>query len=205
MKTIAILSQKGGAGKTTLTINLAVAGGLKNKQTAIIDLDPQASASSWSDARLKDIPAVISAQPARLSNVLEAAEREGADYVFIDSAPHSESAALAAARAADLIIIPCRPALLDIRAIKNTIDIASIAQTPVAVILNCIQARGTLADEAAQAISSYEVDIVPVRIAQRAAFVHSVTSSMGVQEYEPKSKASKEIEELFKWICDQVI
>lgn len=205
MKTIAILSQKGGAGKTTLSINLAVSGTFKNKQTAIIDLDPQASSSSWSDARLKDMPVVISAQPSRLTNVLSVASEAGADFVFIDSAPHSESAALAAARAADFIIIPCRPALLDIRAIKNTIDIASLAGTPVAVVLNCIQARGSLANEAQEAIESYGAPLSPVRITHRAAFIHSITASQGVQEYEPKGKAAQEMADLFKWICKQVV
>jgi len=204
MKTIAVLSNKGGSSKTTLCINLAIAGALKGKKTAIIDLDPQASSSDWADNRESESPVVISSQPARLDKVLKAAEAAGADYVFIDSAPHSESSSLAAARMADFIIIPCRPAILDIRAIKNTIDLVVIADKKAAVVLSCVQARGGLADEAEQAILSYEIDLSPVRITQRAAFVHSLTASQGVQEYEPKGKAAEEITALFKWLCKQV-
>src|SRR4051812_9330361 len=116
MKVIALLSQKGGAGKTTLALHLAVAAEQDGHQTAIIDLDPQASAASWGDSRAAETPVVVSAQSSRLAQVLEAARNAGAALAIIDTAPHSESAALAAARAADLILIPCRPAILDLRA-----------------------------------------------------------------------------------------
>lgn len=204
MKTIAILSQKGGAGKTTLAINLSVEASSSKKQSAIIDLDPQASSANWHDAREQENPVVVSAQPSRLNQVLEAAKDAGASFVFIDSAPHSESAALAAARAADLVLIPCRPAILDIRAISNTIDLVNLAGTQSAVVLNCVPPRGTLADEADEAVASYGVTLAPIRIGQRAAFVHSVTSGQAVQEYEPKGKAANEISKLYKWIVKQV-
>ena len=87
---------------------------------------------------------VVSAQPSRLNQVLEAANEAGASFVFIDSAPHSESSALTAARAADIVLIPCRPAILDIRAISNTIDLVNLSGTKAAVILNCVPPRGTL-------------------------------------------------------------
>lgn len=204
MKTIAILSQKGGAGKTTLAINLSIAASSSNKQSAIIDLDPQASSANWHDAREQEMPVVVSAQPSRLNQVLEAAKEAGANFVFIDSAPHSESTALAAARAADFVLIPCRPAILDIRAISSTIDLVKLAGTQAAVVLNCVPPRGSLADEAEEAVSSYGISLVPVRIGQRAAFVHSVTSGQAVQEYEPKGKATEEISKLYKWIKKQV-
>jgi cellulose biosynthesis protein BcsQ len=71
MKTVAIISQKGGAGKTTIAVHLAVAAERRSMKTAIFDLDPQASASSWSDKRKQPFPAVLSAQAARLPNLLE--------------------------------------------------------------------------------------------------------------------------------------
>src|SRR5215208_3254609 len=106
MKIIAILSQKGGAGKTTLAVHLAVAAAESGKTVAMIDLDPQASATSWKDLRKADTPAVVATPVSRLAQVLETAAQHGADIAIIDTAPHSESAALAAARAADLILIP---------------------------------------------------------------------------------------------------
>lgn len=164
MKTIAIVSRKGGAGKTTLAVHLAVAASIKNKEVGIIDLDPQASAAGWGDSRATDTPAVVSAQAARLPKVLETAANAGADLAIIDTAPHSETAALAAIRAADLILIPCRPAILDLRAIGDTIDLVKLAKKTATVVLNAVPPKGALADEAVEAIKSYGVAIAPVRV-----------------------------------------
>src|SRR4051812_10256439 len=130
MKVLAIISQKGGAGKTTLTLHLAVAAELAGLTAAVIDLDPQPSATGWRDTRTTETPAVVSAQAARLTKVLETAAGHGVALAIIDTAPHSESSALAAARAADLILIPCRPAILDLRAIGTTVDLAKLAGKP---------------------------------------------------------------------------
>ena len=204
MKIIAILSQKGGAGKTTLAINLAVIASQSNNQSVIIDLDPQASSTNWHDKRNLELPIVVSAQSARLQNIIDAAKENEADFIFIDTAPHSENASLAAARAADYVLIPCRPAILDLRAIGNTIDLIKLSGTKAAVVLTCVPPRGTLAQEAAEAISSYDVMICPIQIGQRADFVHSITSSQSVHEYDQKGKAAKEIEALYKWLIKQV-
>jgi chromosome partitioning protein len=204
MKVIAVISQKGGAGKTTLALHLAVAAEQDGRQTAVIDLDPQASATSWSDSRDVETPAVVSAQASRLSQVLKAAEQAGAAFAILDTAPHSESSALGAARAADLILIPCRPAILDLRAIGNTVDLARLAEKPAAVVLNTVPPRGTLAEEAQQAVAGYGVEVVPVHIGQRAAFQHSLTAGQTAQEYEPGGKAAEEITQLYTWICKKV-
>lgn len=206
MKTLAILSQKGGAGKTTLAINLAVAADKATRgKAALIDLDPQASAASWGDSRQADTPPVVSAQASRLGPCLEAAKEAGAKFVIIDTAPHSESTSLAAARAADLVIIPCRAAILDLRAINTTIDLAKLAGTPAAVVLNAVPPRGSITEEAAAAVAGYETTLAPIRITQRAAFVHSLTLGKSIQEYEPTGKGADEIKQLYKWICKQII
>jgi len=204
MKTIAILSQKGGAGKTTLALHLAVATEQAGKTCVVLDLDPQASATQWKDSRQEEKPAVISLQAARLGAVMNAAQKEGAELILIDTAPHSESASLAAARMSDLILIPCRPAILDLRAIRNTIDIARIAQKPVFVVFNSVSSRGTLTQDAENAVAAYQVEVAPVRLGQRAAFVNALTSGKAAQEYEPKSKAAEEIQKLYHWTCQQV-
>jgi CobQ/CobB/MinD/ParA nucleotide binding domain len=95
MKTIVIISQKGGAGKTTVAIHRAVAAEQRGMNTALFDLDPQASASSWSDKRNAPSPAVVSAQAARLPGLLKHAAEQSADLVIIDSAPNADSASLA--------------------------------------------------------------------------------------------------------------
>jgi chromosome partitioning protein len=110
MKTIAVISQKGGAGKTTLSVHLATAAAIAGHSAAIIDLDPQGTAASWGDRRKAATPEVVSGQAARLSILTEAAQGNGADFLIIDTAPNADQTALRAAQIADVVLIPCRAA-----------------------------------------------------------------------------------------------
>lgn len=201
MKTISILSQKGGAGKTTLAINLAGAAQAANLQTVIIDLDPQANAKAWHDHRGKETPVVISAHAAVLPEILKKAEAHGADLVIIDTAPHSQTDALDAARAADLVLIPCRACLLDLKAIKTTVDLVRIAgKIPASFfVINSIRPGDkALPDGAERVLEQHGLPTASARINQRAAFVHALTAGKTVAEYEPDGQAADEIRHLFK-------
>jgi chromosome partitioning protein len=205
MKTIAVESQKGGSGKTTTTLNLAVAAGLAGKTVVVIDLDPQASAAGWKDSRRADTPVVVSVPASRLPQALQAAREGGADLALIDTAPHAESAALAAAKAADLILIPTRPGILDLRAIGTTADLAKIAGKPAFVVLNAIPPGATrLIEDARAAAAVHGIEVAPVVIEQRAALSHSLTAGQTAQEYEPEGKAAEEIARLFDWLRAQI-
>ena len=204
MRVLTIISQKGGTGKTTIALHLAVAATQADQKTIIIDLDPQASASQWNDGRDHKAPQVVSAQSARLSPILEAARGEGLQLAIIDTAPHSESAALAAARMADFILIPCRPAILDLHAIRNSVDLVQIANKKGAVVLNAVPAKSRLTEEAIEAVKAYSIEVSPIQVGQRAAFVHSLTSGLTAQEYEPNGKAAEEIRRLYNWTCIQL-
>jgi chromosome partitioning protein len=87
MKTLALIAQKGGTGKTTLALSLAVAAEQAGKAPVIIDLDPQATACNWSDRRKADTPIVVDAQPARLPHALAKAIQGGIDFAIIDTHP----------------------------------------------------------------------------------------------------------------------
>ena len=204
MKTVAIISQKGGAGKTTLSLNLAGSAEAAGFQTVIVDLDPQASAKTWHDQRNGETPIVISSHASRLPEVTHTSKQHGVDLCIIDTAPHSETTALAAARAADLVLVPCRPAIFDLRAIASSVDLAQIAKKPALIVINAAPPRGPLADQAAKAIQVYGVHIAEFRITQRIAFVHSLTAGKTVLEYEPQGVAAREITALCKFICNHV-
>jgi len=205
MKTIAIASRKGGTGKTTLAANLGVAGFMNNKQVALIDLDPQGSLSSWGDSRGDESsPVVVSAQASRLPHILEIAKNNGADISIIDTAANAESTALAAIRCADLILIPTRPAIFDLRAIQDTADLVKMANKSAFVVLNSVPPKGNLGDEAQTGISEQNIEVCPWRLIQRIAFVHAVTAGQSVQEYEPTGKAAVEIKNLYRWVLKQL-
>lgn len=205
MKTVAILSQKGGTGKTTLSLHLAVAGERRGKSVAVIDLDPQASAAGWKDSRPGETPVVISIPHSRLAQALQTAKEAGADLALIDTAPHSEAAAMAAARAADLVLIPCRPGILDLRAIGSTADLVKLAGKPAFVVLNATPPRAVnLLADAREAVAVHGVDVAPVAIQQRAAFAHALTVGQTAEEYAPDSKAAEETAALFDWMAEQL-
>jgi chromosome partitioning protein len=205
MRTIAVLSQKGGSGKTTLALHLAVAAGLAGQVAAVIDIDPQASAAGWKDNRDSETPVVVSIPAARLAQALEAARSAAADITLIDSAPHSGDVALAAAEAADFVLIPCRPGILDLRAIGTTVRIMRLAGKPGSVVLNAMppNAPHVVADARA-AVAVHGLAVAPVTVQQRAAFQHALTLGQTAHEYEPGGKATAEIAELYQWLSEEL-
>lgn len=205
MQKIAIISQKGGAGKSTLAIHLAVEAA-KTRNVAIIDLDPQASAASWGDRREAELPVVISAHASRLPQQMEAVEQNGGELLIIDTAPHSDSAALAAARAADLVLVPVLPNIFDLEAAVNTASLLrSATETPFFVVLNGVAPVGTAeADEAAEALRGQQIPVCPERLSKRVAFARSLAFGQVAGEFEPDGKAATEIERLHRFVCDGV-
>jgi hypothetical protein len=120
----------------------------------------------------------------------------------VATAPNSEAPAIAAARAADLCLIPCRPGILDLRAIGATAELVKLAGKPAFAVLNAVPPRATaLTADATAAIATHGLLLAPVVIHQRAAFVHALTVGKTAQEYEPYGAASQEIGNLKTWIA----
>ncbi len=204
MQTIALVSQKGGSGKTTLALHLAVASAIEGRNTAIIDLDPQASSAHWSDRRKNELPVVLSAHASRLKQELQRVREIGGDMLYLDTAPHSDSAALEAARIADLVLIPCRPAILDLEAITQTLSFLRTTGTPALVVLNAIASSGQDAALAEQALRAHDVETCPVRLGRRVAFARSLLSGQAAQEVEPLGKAADEVSRLHSFIASRL-
>lgn len=150
MKVVAIICQKGGVGKTNFSIHLATAATLAGHQVAIIDLDPQGTASSWGDLRQADMPEVISGQASRLPMLVEAARANGADLIVIDTPPQADTIALSAAKVADIVLVPIRPAIWDLQAAQPSLLLAQVAQRPAFVVLNGVRPNSNVGFEAEQ-------------------------------------------------------
>jgi len=201
MKTLAIMSQKGGSGKTTLAVHLAAYAIGQKVKAALIDLDPQASAHKWNERRTEHDPIspkldLVQGTAAQLAGFLKLAEDNGLALVIIDTAPHSNSAAALVAQRADFVLMPCRPAVFDLDAIASTVEIVASAETSAAVVLNTAP-RGKLADEARAALEGQGITVLPSSIYQRAAYSHAVIDGRAVHEYEPEGKAAEEIAGLY--------
>jgi chromosome partitioning protein len=202
MEIVAVIAQKGGAGKTTLAVNLAVAAELDGRAAAIIDLDPQSTASSWGDRREGAAPVVLSAQPARLEPMLAGARRGGADLVLLDTPPHAERAALAAAKVASLVLVPCRPAIFDLETVATTLDLLRYAGTPALGILNAVPWRGARGAQAGAVLTDLGLAVCPSVLCQRVAFEHAVARALGVQEHQPRGKAAAEMQHVYTSVCE---
>jgi chromosome partitioning protein len=203
MKIIALLGQKGGTGKTTTATGLAVAASLSGYQTAILDLDPQANAANWKDRRGVDsAPAVISVVPGRLPQAIEAARDAGAEFVFIDTPGKSSDAAIAAAKAADLVLIPVRRQVFDLETLAAVKEILQFAGNPLAaIVVNGIHpSTRDPASEAQRIGEGFGIPAAPVYLSQRAAFADAPAAGQGPQEYDPTGKAAAEINALFAYV-----
>jgi len=163
MYTVALIAQKGGTGKTTLAVSLAVAAGQVGMTSIIIDLDPQGTACNWKDRRKSDGPVVIDAQPGRLAAALAKAEENGVDFAVIDTPARNEQSALAAAKAADLVLIPCRPQAYDLDTIPNTKEILTLAgNKPAVVVLNAVPAVGDRHEQARELSTACRFRSAPI-------------------------------------------
>ena len=200
MQTVALISQKGGAGKTTVALHLAVAFAVSGQNTAVIDLDPQASAANWADRREADLPVVISAHASRLQHEMRRAQDAGCQVLILDTAPHSDRTALDAAKAADLILMPCRAAILDIEAVTATLDLVRTTGKRVYAVLNATTPQGHEAREAAEALAELNVHACPTWLGNRVAFARSLISGQTAQEVDSRGKAAQEISQLHTFV-----
>ena len=186
MKSVALIAQKGGVGKTTLAVNLAVAPGLK---AALFDLDPQESAVMWADRRKADLPHVEFLTERRLPEALKAAEAQGFDLAIIDTPPAAGPQAYTAAQAADL------------DAIKRTAQLIKSAGVSAFVVFNAAPHGATvLLDDARAIVAGVGLSVAPVVLRERSAFRAAWPLGKTASEAEPNGKASGEISELQKWV-----
>jgi chromosome partitioning protein len=210
MRTVAVISQKGGAGKTTLAIHLAAAAAA-SRVALIIDTDPQATASRWGQWRKGRDPEVIDCgAPSLLSMKLAKAQTLGAEFVVIDTPPHADAMARQAAKLADLLLIPCRPRAFDLAAMETTAELARTSGTPAFVVLNAGPPRARLIyREAIELIAGIPsagpgLQVAPIVLAERAAYHHSTGQGRTAAEVDPRGKAAAEIAALWAFTCEQL-
>lgn len=201
MKTLAIISQKGGVGKTTLATALAVAAERAGRQAAVFDLDPQASAAFWKDTRAAESPAVVAIPPSRLQHVLKAAEDSGCELAIIDAPPFAKDIAYEAAQVADFILIPTRPAVLDVMAMTKTLQLVQHYGKPAAVVLTFCPIQGKEITDTEDAIRQLGALLAPVRIHNRVAYSRAQQTGLTAQEFEPEGKAAEEILRIYEYAC----
>jgi len=206
---IAIISQKGGTGKTTTTIELAVTAVRMGESVAVIDLDPQTNAANWRDRRKDDPenPAVVSTQVGRLAHTVEAARKGDADLVIIDVPGKADNVALAAARLADLVLIPCPGNMFNMETLPSTRDLVRAAGDPPAFVLyTMIPPLGTRIAEDLKALTKTHcgLEACSVHLTRRSSYEHAPDQGKAAREIDPEGAVAAEIERLYLFICEHV-
>jgi chromosome partitioning protein len=205
MKIITLLAQKGGTGKTTLSIHLAVLAAANNQKVVIADTDPQQSSTFWNQRREDTVPEVMAMTAGDLQKHVKDLRKQGVNLLIIDTAPHSHNDAIIAAKLADFILIPSRPAILDLQAIGSSVEIVKSIKGRAAIVLNGCPFPGkngerAIVSEAREALAGYGLPVAPAAISYRAALSHSLIDGKAVTEFETNGKAAEEIRELMNWI-----
>ena len=209
MKILGMIAQKGGTGKTTLSIHLTVQASLSGMRVLLVDMDPQASATSWRRRRTNQMPALVQSNGEALGDALRSARDDRYDLVIVDTAPHSSQDAAACAKLADWICIPTRPAILDLDAIAPSTDLVSKIGVSANIVLNSCPPPARFGEphivtEALEALLVYEIPVCDVAISQRVAFSHALIDGRSVSEYDRSGKAADEIERLFRSLCEEI-
>lgn len=202
MKVLSIVCQKGGSAKTTTAINLAVEATRAGLEVALIDLDPQVSACDWKDIRGDAAPVVAATPVPHLERALKAAREAGADLVIIDTAGRTNDASVAAARAADLVLMPLQPSLPDLNTVSATLDLIRTAGgRPTRAVLSRVRAAGSRHEETSAWLATQGVEVCPISLGERVIFQDAYARGLGVSEIEPGGKAAEEVQKLYNYTC----
>ena len=207
MPVVSIIGQKGGSGKSTVAIGLAVTAAKVGETVVIVDTDPQTNVMNWKDRRTDENPMVVSIQPSRLKQTVEAARANGADLIIIDTAGKNESAAIDAAKMADVVLIPSRPQIFDmdtLPAVRNLIRAAG--DPPAFVLYNFIHPQGHQLVEKLKALTVQHCGIqpCPVYLTQRAVHPEAQAQGKGPAELDAGNRAVAELESLYLFVRSHV-
>ena len=206
-RVLTVAQQKGGAGKTTLAAHLAVAIAQAGKSVAVVDIDPQASLSSWwgmreelgvpvpNNGRGKGGLSVHAITGWRTAAEVEKLARDH-DVVVVDSPPHAETEAKIAVRIADLVLVPLQPSPMDFWATQATLDLASSEKTNALLVLNRVPPRASLTEAMLTRIKDMGAKVAKARIGNRVALAAALLEGKGVTEYQRRGTAAAEVKAL---------
>ncbi len=197
-----VITQKGGAGKTTVVTNLAVCAAEQNKKVLIGDLDPQETTVKWWQSREEDkgIQAVKVPQNVdQVKKVLDVAKLKGFDLLIFDTVGQDTRLHNAIIELATLCIVPCQPSLPDIRAVKSTIGMLEKKDVPFVFLITRCPPVGHEFEKTKQGLSAHGL-VCPTPTIERKAYKNAYALGLGVSEYDPKDKAVLEMNHIFQWI-----
>lgn len=204
MQVMALASQKGGSGKTTLSGHLAVQAQLAGAgPVVLIDIDPQGSLADWWNERDEQLPAFAQTTVARLAQDLHILRQQGFKLAVIDTPPAITMAIQTVISIADLIVVPTRPSPHDLRAVGATVDLCERAGRPLVFVLNGATPKAKITSEAAVALSQHGT-IAPVTLHHRTDYAASMIDGRTVMEVYPEGPSAREITSLWGYLSGRL-
>lgn len=200
MQTIVVAAQKGGSGKTTLAVHLAVDYRKAGKTVALIDTDPQRSAEMWGGLRDADDITVVGVPGAELAAALRDAESDGFDVVLVDTPPHASAALVPVLRLATIAVVPFKPSPLDLATLDTVQRMLEAAGVPAVAVISAAPLRAAEVHPMRKAIEAGGLHVLDTVIHDLMPFRRSIGNGMSVAEFDPKGRGALEIRQLRKEI-----
>jgi chromosome partitioning protein len=208
MNVVVFASRKGGSGKSTLAAHLGAYAHKSSRPCLLIDCDPQGSLTLWHALRRTGEPP-LKAATRGIADIVKQAKQDGAEWVFIDTPPNMSTIVTDAIRSATLVVIPARPGIFDLDAVKETIAFSRELRKPYAVVINGAPARrenqdSPIVTQARESLTAMRAPVWGGQISTRANFILALAEGEGVKEYESDSLAAAEIARLWSAIDKSV-
>lgn len=200
-RVVVMLGMKGGTGKSTVAIHLAVAAYQAKRRVMLLDTDPQATAVRWTRQRQASEPSVMGAPAYDAAKHIAASS---CDLIVVDTAPRAETDISRLASQADLIVIPLHCTMPDLDAAEVAFQMAEAAGRPFVIVFNAINPRGLEVAEVREALTAQGYTVAPPMLAHRTAFARALSSGLAVTEFEQEGRAAEEITNLWKWISKRL-
>lgn len=211
MQLVAIVSQKGGGGKTTVATNLAVASAAAGVHTLLLDLDPQQSAfvwGRWRDASAPKTKAKLEIEAAECGSIvakLAGAKARGVKLVIIDTPPARGPEADAASGAANLVLVVVQPAILDLMTLAETHSLGGVSSRSAFVVFNRAPVTGSSLADASEQAARAGYAVAPVALSERIVFRAAPVDGLGAIEADKgERKAAAEITKLYRWMREEL-
>lgn len=204
LRVLALASQKGGSGKTTLSGHLAVQAQRAGAgPVVLVDIDPQGSLTEWWNEREAEYPALAQTSVARLATDLQALRAQGFKLAVIDTPPAITLAIQSVIQVAELVVVPTRPSPHDLRAVGATVELCERAGKPLIFVVNAATARARITSEAAIALSQHGT-VAPVTLHHRTDFAASMIDGRTVIEVDPNSNSAREVAALWTYVSERL-
>jgi chromosome partitioning protein len=199
MHILAVLSQKGGVGKSFVARSLAVLGILDGRKVAIIDADSQATVVAWGKRRKHNAPHIVALGSQTVASQVELLQGRGADLIVIDTPPHAQPIINMAAEAADACLIVTGAFLEELETVATVANITKTLQKPSAIALNRV-GRSHALTLARTALGTFGLPVCPVAMAQLVTHAYASAEGETANEREPGGKAAQEVSAVYDWL-----